>query len=298
LIAVHGSGGDAGNFQLAAADSGAACVTAISCGLAAAHSRHWYPAVPAFMSMMASGFNSDSTVMALDPWSKIHLGLTKPKVILNDGTYTVFAEEPQRSFSQQDDEPEAYIIYDVQKAAPEAYQEYFIVEARNDPLLPDQGLGIWLINENWTEPYPGLTPNLRRVTRLIHRGGQNPSTSAFLWDGNDGLYYDWTADSTPRNSAWSDGKPSFVEIVDVSGAGESMTFTVRIPPIFVDDSNIAGPHTGSQDTPFRFLEDGVDAITAPPRSIRIAGGNYSESLMIDTPCTIQHWKGGSANIGQ
>ena len=317
LIAVHGGGGDEGSFQLAISDSGVACNDAVECGLAAGHSRHWYPYTPQFMSIMASGNNGqEGLVVPLDPWGKIHLGFTRPKVITHDGTYTVHAVEPLRSFDEQDNEPEAYIVYNPQPLATQGFSQYFIIEARNDPAFDDQGLAIWLINEKLTTPLAcsnngwlcttdddcgsgtcSLVPNLRRMMRLVHRDGHNPGTAAFLWDSDDAFYYDFTAESTPRNSAWSDGTPSFVEIYDVSGAGDSMTFKVRIPPIHVDFSNNSGTETGSAEFPFKFLTGGVNTILEPPRSIRIAGGNYPEILTITTPCTIAHWKGGSAVVG-
>jgi hypothetical protein len=142
-----------------------------------------------------------------------------------------------------------------------------------------------------------MTPNIRHMVRLVHRGGHFPDDDEFLWDGDEGGYYYFGPESEPRNSAWSDGTPSFVAIYDVSGAGDSMTFKVRIPPIHVDFSNNSGTETGSAEFPFKFLTGGVNTILEPPRSIRIAGGNYPETLTIDTPCTIAHWKGGSAVVG-
>ncbi|MCB0583207.1 MAG: hypothetical protein KDD10_28265, partial [Phaeodactylibacter sp.] len=76
-----------------------------------------------------------------------------------------------------------------------------------------------------------------------------------------------------------------------------MQFSVQIPPIFVDDSNLSLIQRGSQQFPFRRLPDGVDNITTPPRTILIGGGSYPGAMTIDTPCLIKHWRGGAAIIG-
>ena len=222
LIAVHGDGGDEGAFQFSVFDSGDDCEDAVACGLAARHSRHWYPYSPRFATVMARSSNDqDDTVASLDPWGKIHLGFTKPKVITKDGTYTVHAVEPMRTFDEQDDEPEAYIIYDPQPLSDNGFVEYFIVEARNDPLIEDNGLAVWLINERRNLP-GAVESNIRRVPRLIQEGGHEPDTDRFFWDGNAATYYDFGPESTPRNSAWTDGSPSFVEIYDISEPGDTM----------------------------------------------------------------------------
>ncbi|MCB9291533.1 MAG: hypothetical protein H6559_00135 [Lewinellaceae bacterium] len=298
LIAVHGDGGQSGPFFLRVSDEGTACSGAEECGLAAAHARHWYPYNSNWMGIMSSGFNNQNTTpITLDPWSKIHLGFTQPRILTHDGTYTVYAEEPVRTIGQQHAQPEAYIVYDPQKPLSERYREYFIIESRNDPALPDQGLAIWLINEDAT-PFPDGGPaNYRRIVRLIHQGGHNPASSRFLWDGGSFANYDFAADSSPRNSAWTDGTPSYVEVYDISESGERMQFSVQIPPIFVDDSNLSLIQRGSQQFPFRRLPDGVDNITTPPRTILIGGGSYPGAMTIDTPCLIKHWRGGAAIIG-
>ena len=190
----------------------------------------------------------------------------------------------------------AYIIYDLQPLSENGFAEYFIVEARNDPLIEDNGLAVWLINER--RNLPGTSEsNIRRVPRLIQEGGHEPDTDRFFWNSNAATYYDFGPESTPRNSAWTDGSPSFIEIYDISIPGDTMTFSVRIPPIHVDFSNNTGTETGSTQFSFKFLTGAINTILQPPRSIRIAGGSYPEALTITTPCTIAHWKGGSAVVG-
>ena len=74
-----------------------------------------------------------------------------------------------------------------------------------------------------------------------------------LWDGvNAADGYDLTPTSSPRNTDWTDGSSSYVEIYDISRAGPSMSFEVRMPPLFVDRSH-TGTEDGSQTHPFDAL---------------------------------------------
>ena len=246
----------------------------------------WYPPSPEDFSMMA--YYWVDFVSHLDPWGKIHLGFVKPLVITHDGTYTIYDAETERSFSLQDSQPEAAIIYDPLRA--DRYKEYFILENRNNALLPDQGLAVWLIDENQND--------MRKMIRLIRRGGHWAAMNQSLWDGvNNVDGYDLTATSGPRNSNWTNGSPSYIEIYDISQAGSAITFKVRIPPIFVDWSN-TGYEVGSQTNPFNTLIEAVGAITEPPRTIRISGGSYPETMVIDIPCTLKGWRNGDAIVGQ
>jgi hypothetical protein len=252
----------------------------------------WYPPPPEDFSMMARYFFDFAP--HIDPWGKIHHGFVKPLVITHDGTYTLYDAETERTFSQQNTQSEAAIIYDPLRANP--YREYFIVENRNQPLLVDQGLALWLINENSSNWPDGL--NLRKVVRLIRRGGHWANMNQFLWDGiTDTDGYDITALSTPRDTNWTDGTASYVEIYDISQAGSSMTFKVEIPPIFVDYS-YSGPEVGTQTEPFSTLLEAINAIPTPPRTIRISGGTYPENIVINTPCTLKGWRNGTVILGQ
>ncbi len=252
----------------------------------------WYPPSPEDFSIMASYFFD--FVPHIDPWGKIHLGFIKPLVITHDGTYTLYDAETVRNFSTQDTQPEAAIIYDPLRTNP--YREYFILENRNQPLLVDRGLAFWLINEesqNWPS---GL--NFRKVVRLIRRGGHWAGMNQALWDGiNQTDGYDITTTSTPRNTNWTDGTPSYIEIYDISQSGSSMTFKVEIPPIFVDWTN-SGTENGTQANPYNTILEAINAIPIPPRTIRISGGTYPETIIINKPCTLKSWKNGSVIIGQ
>lgn len=246
----------------------------------------WYPPPPDVYSLMAT-YPRDR-ITHLDPWAKIHLGFVRPWVVTHDGTYTLHDAETVRNFSLQATQPEALIVYDPLRTDP--YTEYFILENRNQATLNDQGLAVWLINENET--------TLRKAIRLIRRDGYWASLGSALWDGGNATDgYDLTATSTPRNTNWTDGSSSYVEIYDISPAGPAMTFKVRMPPIFVDRLN-TGFENGSQANPFNTVPEGISAIPEPPRTIRIAGGSYAEPLVINTPCTLMGWRNGSVIIGQ
>lgn len=256
----------------------------------------WYPPTPGVFSTMDSYPDSDlpntGFVTHFDPWAKIHLGFVKPLVVTHDGTYTLFDAETERSFSTQGTQPEAIIIYDPLREDP--YKEYFIIENRSINNLPpasrDTGLAVWLIDENET--------NWRRAVRLIERNGYNVNDDVALWDGvDDEQGYDLTATSTPRNTNWTDNQHSYVEIYNISPAGPVMTFKVVMPPIFVDQSS-AGSENGSQSTPFHTIAEGIGAVPEHPRTIRIAGGSYAETLIVDTPITLRGWRNGSAVIGE
>ncbi|MFQ5605189.1 MAG: hypothetical protein ACE5HS_18135 [bacterium] len=249
----------------------------------------WLPPPPGPYSFMA--LYPEWRILHLDPWAKIHLGFVKPLIVTHDGTYTLYDAETERTFPLQDSQPEAIIIYDPLQNDP--YKEYFILENRNQEALDDQGLAVWLVNENET--------NLRKVIRLIRREGHWPTTwhndSLALWNGIDKVQgYDFTATSTPRNTGWTNATASYIEIYDISPAGPTMTFKVRMPPIFVDQAN-NGFEYGSQSNPFNTVIEGINAIIEPPRTIRIAGGFYPEKLIINTLVTLKGWRNGNAVIG-
>jgi len=246
----------------------------------------WYPPSPGVYSLMDSYW--EDFIMHLDPWAKLHLGFLKPLVVTHDGTYTLYDAETDRSFSTQTSQPEALIIYDPFHVEP--YKEYFVVENRNLPGLADHGLAVWLIDE--------YTPDLRKRIRLIRRGGHWAQDADSLWDGVDEAQgYDWTASSAPRDSSWTDGTPSYVELNDVSVAGAAVTVHVRMPPIFVDWVSPWQP-TGSQTLPYQRVSNAIAAIPTPPRTIRIAGGSYPDPITISTPCTLMGWRNGNPVLGR
>ena len=254
----------------------------------------WYPPRPGVYSLMDNYVTSSGFVHHLDAWAKIHLGFVKPQVVTHDGTYTLHDAESERSFSAQATQPEALIIYDPLKTDP--YREYFILENRAITGVPvwhqDEGIAVWLINEHGPAWPDGL--NMRQVIRLIKRGGHFVGDDVALWDEIDG--YDLTPTSTPRNTSWTNGSPSLIEIYDISPPGTPMTCKIRMPPICVDWTN-AGFENGSQAYPFDTMGEALAAIPEPPRTLRISGGSYDETMIIDTPCTLMAWRNGNAVLG-
>jgi M6 family metalloprotease-like protein len=284
-IRVAGYNGATGKYRLTVTGGGGSCGYANDYNI-------WYPPRPGVYTLMDNYVPSEGFVHHLDPWAKIHLGFVKPLVVTHDGTYTLYDAETERNFSSQNTQPEALIVYDPLRTDP--YKEYFILENRNITGTPianqDQGLAVWLINEN--------TLDLRRVVRLIRRGGHFVGDDNALWDGTDDVQgYDLTATSVPRNTNWTDGTKSYIEVYDIPPAGTSMTFKVRMPPIFVDRAN-GGSETGSRTNPFNTVSEGIAAIPTPPRTIKIAGGSYPEPMVISTPCSLMGWRNGNAVIGE
>lgn len=255
----------------------------------------WYPAHPGPYSLMAR--YPPERISHIEAWAKIHLGFVKPLVVTHDGTYTLYDAETERSFAEQETQPEALIIYDPRRPNPN--REYFLLENRNQPQLDDQGLAVWLINEDKRFWPDGL--DLRQVVRLIRREGHWPTywwaDSMALWNGVDDIRgYDLTATSTPRNTGWTDGSSSYIEVYDISPAGPAMTFKVRMPPIFIDQAN-TGSEEGTQDKPFNTVTEGINAIPESPRTLRIAGGSYPGRLVISTPLSLKGWRNGNAILG-
>ncbi|MCP5007830.1 MAG: hypothetical protein GY941_28420 [Planctomycetes bacterium] len=267
-------------------------------GYLCANTGDWYPSPPGHYSFMGS--YQSNNLPHLDPWAKIHLGFVKPLVITHDGRYTLFDVETVRNhLSDQTLQPESAIIYDPLRTEP--YKEYFILENRNREAinLLNTGLAVWQINENKAN-------NWRRVIRLIRKDGywakvnetENGITyKGITWDGDDPKYYDLTATSSPRNTNWTDDSPSYIEVYNISPAGPSMTFDVRMPPLFIDKSHGDGGN-GSQEDPFNTIQEGISAIPENPRTIRIAGGAYPGSLVIKEPLTLMGWKNGDVIIGR
>jgi hypothetical protein len=279
-IRVAGSNGAIGKYRLTITGGEGGCSYTNDPSL-------WFPPAPGHYSLM-DGYWVDY-VTHLDPWAKIHLGFVKPLVVTHDGIYTLHDAETDRNFSTQGTQPEAIVIYDPLRADP--YREYFILENRNEALIDDQGLAIWLIDET--------TNDWRKAIRLIRRGGHWVDMIDAMWNGvDDANGYDFTATSTPRNTNWTDGTKSYVEIYDISQAGPAMTFKVRMPPIFVDWDNDPLVEIGSQDFPFDEVDEAIAAIPEAPRTIRIAGGSYPKQLVINTACTLKGWRNGNAVIGQ
>ena len=254
-----------------------------------------YPPDPSWYSLMT--WSTASFVQQyLDPWHALHLGFTRAQIVDRDGHYTLYDVETNRTFSQQASQPETLLIYDPLRPSP--YNDYYLLENRNMTVKnsanldqTDRGLTIWKIEDD------GDTN--RRKAMLVRRGGYWASTvSDTTWDGSSSsTTYDFGPDSSPRNTNWADGTKSYIEIYDISKAGTSMTFNVRMPPLFVDLNSSMPIETGYRDFPFDTLPEALTAVSIPPRTIRIAGGNYSEPITINTPVTLMQWKNGDVVLG-
>jgi M6 family metalloprotease-like protein len=248
----------------------------------------WYPPDPGSFSIMASYFVDYK--MHFDPWAKMHYGFTLPKIITHDGTYSLYDAETVRSYTTQSTQPEVLIIFDPLRSNP--YQEYFILENRNNPRMWDQGMTVWLIDETL------LPTDVRRVDRLIRRSDHWAHDSSSCWDGTSPTSgYDFTEISNPRDTEWTNGDSSYIEITDISAAGTAMSMHIRMTPIFVDYSN-SGTENGTLNQPYNTIAEALIAIPEPPRTIRIRGGHYPGSYTINTPCTLMKWRSGNAVIGQ
>lgn len=56
----------------------------------------------------------------------------------------------------------------------------------------------------------------------------------------------------------------------------------NLNPIYVDDDNIYGPWDGTQDYPFQYIQDALDALLYTGGDIRVEDGVYRENLIIKT----------------
>jgi hypothetical protein len=196
-IRVSGLNGDAGIYQLNI-DGGSGVCDRL-------RDNTWFPQLAGRLSIM----NSSWTAMPyLSPWVSMHLGFTRPEILLDDGTYTLHRVGIIRSVTEQISEPEAILIPNF--AHGDLSKEYFILENRAPRAWDssnsfDEGIALWLVNEF---PFPGDSGlEVRRAVQLIRPQIWAPE-SASLWDGDDPDYYDLSATSEPKNTHWADGTPS------------------------------------------------------------------------------------------
>jgi len=257
----------------------------------------WEPQLAGKLAVMN---NAWTAMPNMAPWASMHLGFTRPKFLLDDGTYTIHRAEPVRSSTEQISQPEAIMISNFSHG--DFSKEYFILENRapqdwNSSNTFDEGIALWLVNEY---PFPGDSGLFaRRALQLIRPQIWAPKEQS-LWDGTEPHYYDLSATSEPKNTNWADGTPSYIDIRNVSAAGETMTVDIRLPGVFVDRAN-PGPGAGTPDDPLDTVTQAISVIEAWSRrwTVRIAPGSYAEAgLVIDTPCHLTNWGEGTAYIGQ
>ncbi len=273
-IRIGGYGGSTGIYTLNIRGGGGTCDYP--------HDSQWEPQLATVLSSMKS---SGTYSPHMSPWANIHLGFTRPLIVTEDGTYTLHRAETVRSSTQQISQSEALVIYDSTLADP--YKEYFILENRA-PLLKDgsasidEGLAIWQIHDEFATKVDS-----RRTIRLVRPEVWKDSNYA-LWDGAESNCYDLTPWSMPKNTNWMAGSPSYIDILNISSAGSTMTVEIRLPGVFVDDAN-TGSEDGTQAHPWDTVSEGVDDVASSGRNqtIRIAPGAYPEDgLQISTPCML------------
>lgn len=165
----------------------------------------------------------------LDPYNKLRLGWLKPRVVTEDGYY---------SLTSMDNSSDCLVIYDPKKGK----DEFFLIENRQqgkwyDSWLPDYGLAIWHIIEDYSVysklPAPKDVDSEKWKTVGKHEWGRRgirmlrpiygPPYSNELWDG-----------SQPETSSdvylkWIDGSESGFVIRNISASSKTMSFWVDTP---------------------------------------------------------------------
>lgn len=113
--------------------------------------------------------------------------------------------------------------------------EYFIVENRyrqgRDRALPDQGLAVWHVDETGDNSDEHMTPAQHYECSLVQADGRHDLERDRANQGDAGdLFVAPSAfgPATQPASHWWDGTPSGLELHSISGAGETMTFGVRL----------------------------------------------------------------------
>jgi hypothetical protein len=290
-IRVAGTAGNTGVYELS-----------IHGGLGVCDHRrdaHWFPQLPGALSIMKDAWSGNPH---RSPWADMHLGFTRPLIVEEDGTYVLHRAETIRSSIEQIEQPEAIVIPN--EATGDISGEYFVLENRAPLNLSgtatiDEGIALWLVHEN---PFPGDgNMDARRAVQLIRPQVWAGDTDS-LWDGAQPDCYDLSAYSSPKNTHWADGTPSYLEILNISEAGPTMAVDIRLPGVFVDQAN-SGPEHGTPEEPYDTVSEGVMDVGGHGRNltIRIAPGAYplDDGQTFQLPCTLVNWTGsGDVYIGQ
>ncbi len=173
-----------------------------------------------FCLMAGGSWNGDqgTSPAHMSAWCKVDLGWVVPIVVSSNGTYNINQVEANAQ------------IYKLQGSFPS--NEYFVVENRQgvgfDSELPgpERGLLIWHIDENQSNnnDQTHYKVDLEEASgpqhlELNENGGED---SDYFRTGNA---TNFSGTTTPDNRSYG-GTPLGLDIVDVSGTGPFMTFTI------------------------------------------------------------------------
>ena len=114
--------------------------------------------------------------------------------------------------------------------------EYFIVENRmksgRDESLPDEGLAIWHVDEDGNNNNEQMTPSQHYELSLEQADGEfHLETSRNHYGDATDLFGQANkrfADSTVPGSKWWDGAASNLDIYDITGPGDTVSFKARL----------------------------------------------------------------------
>ncbi|MCB9871709.1 MAG: hypothetical protein H6837_17780 [Planctomycetes bacterium] len=163
--------------------------------------------------------SNNSAFPHLNPWGKLKLGWVTPKVITQDGWYTLRAIERNN---------EVLVLHNPTRGT----RDYFVVENRwpdgsIEATLPDRGIGVWRVSEY----FAGQPDRDRKTLHLLRAGGGTDDSLAF-WDASDlRTAYHLTPNSGPESTRWYDNTSSQIAIYHVSKAGSTVQMFVDVPPL-------------------------------------------------------------------
>lgn len=147
--------------------------------------------------------------------------------------------------------------------------EYFIIENRRksgrDVALPDAGLAIWHVDEGGDNSDEQMTPSQHYELSLEQADGDFKfETSPNQYgDANDlhGQANKRFADATSPNSKWWDGTASNLDIFDISGPGDTVTFRAKLFEDGGDSQTVRRESTPGRSIPDNRAEGITETIT-------------------------------------
>lgn len=184
--------------------------------------RHDDPGRPGQLALTDAGHKP----VHIDPYHKLKWGWLNPQLADHSGRYTLHDVATTG---------DALILYNPGFGT----DEFFILENRwrgnsydryrNNDM--QEGLALWhcIQDTNLSHDWARRAVHLRRADpRLDNR--ENIQYSLTLFDGSDPTRsYDLHDDSEPQNLRFSNGRPSYIKIKNISRAGSTMTVDVELP---------------------------------------------------------------------